>query len=82
MIQIEKFDPDYVRDWCKSIYVQMNFSQKYRGEETFKKDISKWIREYLVIEGINWSTGDDVLLELMQLEYEDLNKIFKNSKII
>ena len=77
MIQIEKFDPDYVRDWCESIYVQMNFPQKYRGEGTFKKDISKWIRQYLVIEGINWSTGDDVLLELMQLEYEDLYKIFK-----
>ncbi|MBZ2135725.1 hypothetical protein MK514_06825 [Streptococcus gordonii] len=77
MIQIEKLDPVYVRDWCESIYAQMNFPQKYRGEETFKKDISKWIREYLVIEGINWSTGDDVLLELMQLEYEDLCKIFK-----
>ena len=77
MIQIEKLDPVYVREWCESIYEQMNFPQKYRGEETFKKDISKWIREYLVIEGINWSTGDDVLLELMQLEYEDLYKIFK-----
>lgn len=77
MIQIENSNPSLVREWCEIIYKKMSFPRKYKGQGTFKEDISNWIRSHLIIEGISWVSGDDVFLQLMTLEYPALEKIAK-----